>query len=923
YPMSSSSLQTMVANQQQQPPATAAASTGGNIPVLCPSRHGVAEADLVVKMVKDYRRKSVEDIEREVLITMMSLSDLEARQYEIHCVPKRLSPSLVNFDLLNAPEARKFTDMVQVCVTVPLTQQTLPYIGSQPDSESFTDFPFLMVVPKRALFAQNMAKSLSHFASEPTNAEVSSALNSLLETKRTFYKPASRQKVTRPILYDGQVAEELIREGVLDVLLNGLADRRLDNQPRLQQQLVRVLACLMRYALFDGAAGDGTGLGGVDDNEAEDSAGSGATAAQQAVASVGSKRGLFSWYLIKEQCIRSVVNILFMTRKDGEVVRACLKVLLRFAQHNPGRQNFVLDSIQLSNLVELIKLHGSNVRVVIGAVGIIAHVLACTQSAEFENLLIQLDSFQLKPMLAKACAELSQEAAFPRLESQLHLLLRLFLRPQQREALVPVDQRNQREIDGICSALALAASCVTAASNSGSSSHSSTADKRQSSSTPSSGSSSAADAGFAPADPATFMSEFAAETPPGLLALRQLDYLVRVRNQELREIFQQQQLHHSSGPAAELPMASAAVALTKILLRVLCGFNGSQADADSSQQQLMSLAAVPPPLAEFPPLLLTLPNVFSDCFVACMRTFQRTWTESRANREDLGTVTAVVEEQLRMALKQRPDTADKLRRELDRVTYEDVKARWQSSLSSGDNGALVYLTAQLQSPVSDLIARQRLAYMRRGSEFNRLVRPSSKKFYSQRIHLSLSANSKYLMFRLPDSDLQSQQPQHQYSSTVHKVPIQHLARVDIGRDTVGVTDSRQLKLLSDYAIQLLYRGEPNDFGDQTAEAAAQQQQQQQQQQLQLQQIENQLETEISCLLHTDDAEVFHHWSDGLNRLNGGPMRSPLYRQQLDGFVRLELEARLVVLAQAGVSPAALAATPQPTVCEPPDNYNFA
>lgn len=304
-----------------------------------------------------------------------------------------------------------------------------------------------MVVPNRALFAQHVARMLSNL-SQPDHPDVASGLFQLLELRRTFYKAAANQKVTRPIVYDGQVAEELIREGILDAVLNALSERRSDESSRLQHLLVQVLACLLRYALVEPAVeGNGQPDGEIESTAFSASVPPGADQATHLLTSVGAKRGLFSWYLIKEPCIRTVAGLLVSARDDGEVVRASLKVLLRFAQHNPNRRHFVLDSVRIEFLVDLIRRHGSNVRVVIGAVGIITHALACTQPAEFGHLLIQLDSFHLKQLLDQACSKLAKEPAFPRLEAQLHRLMRLLLRPQQLESLQSVDQRNQRELE--------------------------------------------------------------------------------------------------------------------------------------------------------------------------------------------------------------------------------------------------------------------------------------------------------------------------------------------------------------------------------------------------------------------------------------------------------------------------------------------
>ncbi|KAL1463466.1 hypothetical protein WDU94_015215 [Cyamophila willieti] len=352
------------------------------------------------------------------------------------------------------------------------------------------------------------------------------------------------------------------------------------------------------------------------------------------------------------------------------------------------------------------------------------------------------------------------------------------------------------------------------------------------------------------------------ETPPGMLALDCMIYFAR----NYPEAYTKVVLENSCrADKHECPFGRTSVELVKVLCDIL------RIGIPPNEQGV-----------NYHPMFFTHDRPFEEFCCICIVLLNKTWKEMGATTEDFVKVFSIVREQITEALNTHPATLDKFRNVIDRLTYAEIKNRWQQKLIIIEERELhtkpiVELKELITPEIIDLIKQQRLGYLVEGTRFTKYAKGLRQK--NQFTYVRLSPNHKVFQY---DDCTEKSTPQLENLS--NKLPVAEIKALLVGNECPYMKDVKPKK---NTVQSLAFSLSLTDNGEMT-----------------------------SLDLVAPDEEVLAYWLDGINALLGNKMTSKEAMTDLETLLSMEIKIRL--LDAEGVK----FPNEPPLVPEEPLNYDF-
>ncbi|XP_038069330.1 engulfment and cell motility protein 1-like [Patiria miniata] len=343
--------------------------------------------------------------------------------------------------------------------------------------------------------------------------------------------------------------------------------------------------------------------------------------------------------------------------------------------------------------------------------------------------------------------------------------------------------------------------------------------------------------------------------PPGILALDCMYYFATSHNESYTKVVLE---NSCRADEHECPFARTSIALTRILCEIL---KVGEAPTETGQ--------------DYFPMFFSCDNAFKEFFCQCIRLFNRTWKEMRAELEDFPKVMSVVKEQIERSLLARPPSMDQFWSKLQYFDYQMImklrqqersdKEEWNSQATP-----VVELREEIKPEIVDLIKQQRLNFLIKGTQYNKYNKAgrAKDKFW----YCRLSPNHKMLHYGDIDENTVPAT-----ESLQNKLPVAEIQDVLVGKDCVHVKQIRGNVTLA-FSI--------HHHVDQHLDFVA------------------------------PDQEAFDMWYDGINALLGKPMISKQLDKDLEMLLSMEIKMRLLDTANVPIP------SEPPPIPPPPPDYNF-
>ncbi|XP_061162842.1 engulfment and cell motility protein 1-like isoform X2 [Saccostrea echinata] len=361
-------------------------------------------------------------------------------------------------------------------------------------------------------------------------------------------------------------------------------------------------------------------------------------------------------------------------------------------------------------------------------------------------------------------------------------------------------------------------------------------------------------------NPAT---DFALNTPPGILALDNICYFSNKYQENCVKVVLE---NCTRADEHDCPFIKASIMLTKTLCEILRIGEPPQ-DEEST----------------YYPMFFSHDKPFEEFFCICIQLLNKTWREMRASTEDFPKVLGVAREQITRALQIQPPTFDAFRVRLNQLTYAEIIRLWERDRKSKEEdqaqaAPIVELRKMITPEMKELIRQQRLNYLIEGTKFSKYTTKgrARDKYWQWKLSPNLKA------FYYGDCAENDHLALEQLSN---KLPVSDIKSFVTGRDCPHIKDKKdkaKTMTTTSFAIQTV----------------------------------NSETTDMICFVAKDEVE-FDMWTDGLNVLLGHEMTSPQMKKDLN--MLLDMEIRIRLLDAEGI---AIPNEPPPIPPEP-DNYNFA
>ncbi|XP_071785207.1 engulfment and cell motility protein 1-like isoform X2 [Asterias amurensis] len=344
--------------------------------------------------------------------------------------------------------------------------------------------------------------------------------------------------------------------------------------------------------------------------------------------------------------------------------------------------------------------------------------------------------------------------------------------------------------------------------------------------------------------------------PPGILALDCMYFFATTHNDNYTKVVLE---NSCRADEHECPFARTSIALTKMLCEIL---KVGEAPDETGQ--------------EYYPMFFSCDNSFKEFFCQCIRLFNKTWKEMRAELQDFPKVMSVVKDQIERALNSRSPSMDQFWTKLSQLNYTQIlklrqqersdKEEWNSQATP-----VVELRKEIKPVIMDLIKQQRLNYLMKGTQFNKFNRAgrAKDKFW----YCRLSPNHKMLHYG--DIDESTTPPAE---SLQNKLPVADIKDLLVGKDCPHL---RQIRGNVTSAFSILHHP-PDQHLDFVAPIQ----------------------------------EAFDMWTDGINALLGNPMVSKKTEEDLEMLLSMEIKMRLLDTANVPIP------SEPPPIPPPPPDYNF-
>ncbi|XP_022084028.1 engulfment and cell motility protein 1-like isoform X2 [Acanthaster planci] len=344
--------------------------------------------------------------------------------------------------------------------------------------------------------------------------------------------------------------------------------------------------------------------------------------------------------------------------------------------------------------------------------------------------------------------------------------------------------------------------------------------------------------------------------PPGILALDCMYYFATTHNESYSKVVLE---NSCRADEHECPFARTSIALTKILCEIL---KVGEAPTETGQ--------------DYYPMFFSCDNAFKEFFCQCIRLFNKTWKEMRAELEDFPKVMSVVKEQIERALKSHSPSMDQFWSKLLHFDYSQIlklrqqersdKEEWNSQATP-----VVELREEIKPEIMELIKQQRLNYLMKGTQFNKYNKSgrAKDKFW----YCRLTPNHKVLHYGDIDENTVPAA-----ETLPNKLPVSEIQDVLVGKDCPHVKQIRG-NVTSAFSILQHLPEQHLDFV-------------------------------------APNQEAFDMWYDGINALLGKAMVSKQTEEDLEMLLSMEIKMRLLDTANVPIP------SEPPPIPPPPPDYNF-
>ncbi|XP_054276503.1 engulfment and cell motility protein 1-like [Macrosteles quadrilineatus] len=253
-----------------------------------------------------------------------------------------------------------------------------------------------------------------------------------------------------------------------------------------------------------------------------------------------------------------------------------------------------------------------------------------------------------------------------------------------------------------------------------------------------------------------------------------------------------------------------------------------------------------------PLVFLTASPFLEELFSKTVNLMHKTKREMKAkNASDLEKVFQVLQRQLLKALETQPVTFDQLDSVLSTLSYWAVRNQWQEEQVEKERNTLAnspavrQLKASLVGETKEIIKKQRLQFVKTGSEFPVWNAQRNQRVRNKTWFASLTTNEKAIQY-------------YEVEGEVNQLMMEDVKSIVTGRRCPHIKLSKSRVTSGELAFSLITEESSLDFIAPTQ-------------------------------------EVYDHWTDAINSLLGNEMKSIGMKRDLNCLIDMELRLRLLNL----------------------------